>query len=163
MPNHDNWWTMLNQGGIPRRGPMPNMPNRLCLPDGHWVYGNQGVEKCDATYFFDEYGNKGFEKVEPWALDRHFSLFTFFSLLSNDHSNDIYDSRWWWCDRSLNLGYCKKLTDAELSHLKELQRLASLDIGDCDKITDSGLAHLQELEQLTRLNLPWTMTNYDFL
>jgi len=35
----------------------------------------------DATYFFDEYRNKGFEKEEPWAFDRHFSLFRFFSLL----------------------------------------------------------------------------------
>jgi hypothetical protein len=52
---------------------------------------------------------------------------------------------------SLNLSYCKKITDKGLEHLKELA-LTRLDLSYCEQITDIDLEHLAGLP-LTQLNL----------
>ncbi len=54
--------------------------------------------------------------------------------------------------QSLNLSWCRQITDAGLAHLKGLTALQSLDLGGCG-ITDAGLAHLKGLTGVQSLYL----------
>ena len=44
---------------------------------------------------------------------------------------------------TLDLGFCRKITDAGLVHLKGMTNLQSLDLGGT-KITDAGVADLKK-------------------
>ena len=55
--------------------------------------------------------------------------------------------------KSLDLSFCRKITDAGLVHLKGLTTLKVLSLGGCDKITDAGLAHPKGLTKLEYLSL----------
>jgi Leucine-rich repeat (LRR) protein len=54
--------------------------------------------------------------------------------------------------KSLNLYFCRKITDAGIVHLKELTKLETLNLYNT-RITDAGLAHLKGLVNLVKLDL----------
>ena len=47
--------------------------------------------------------------------------------------------------QSLELSFCKQVTDAGLAHLHGLTALQSLELSGCERVTDAGLAHLRGL------------------
>ncbi len=52
----------------------------------------------------------------------------------------------------LNLGFCRRITDDGFSQLARLQNLTSLNLS-VTSITDSGLAHLTKIQSLTSLDI----------
>lgn len=58
--------------------------------------------------------------------------------------------------RSLDLGFCQRLTDASVNDIVYHRRLQFLNLGFCRRITDEGFAKLAQLQQLRVLNLSVT-------
>ena len=57
--------------------------------------------------------------------------------------------------KSLDLSYCREITDEGLAHLKGLTKLKELSLAST-KITDAGLVHLKGLTKLKELGLAST-------
>ena len=57
--------------------------------------------------------------------------------------------------QTLNLNFCRQITDAGLVHLKGLTNLEQLDLVDT-QVTDAGLVHLKGLTKLRTLFLDST-------
>ena len=54
---------------------------------------------------------------------------------------------------TLELGYCKHITDAGLAHVGQIKTVTTLQLSACPKITDAGLPELLKMERLTYLDL----------
>jgi len=58
--------------------------------------------------------------------------------------------------KSLDLGFCQRLTDGSVKDISHLRELEFLNLGFCRRVTDSGFARLETLTQLQTLNLSIT-------
>lgn len=58
--------------------------------------------------------------------------------------------------KSLDLGFCQRLTDDSMTHISHLRELEFLNLGFCRRVTDSGFTRLRTLTQLRTLNLSVT-------